>query len=63
MTHYRITQTPDGKYWVIVSPSDPELIWCGSHWGYADQSGGKPLISFPDQASAEKYAALILGGE
>ena len=46
--------------WVITSASDPDLTWHGSHWSFRDQSG-QPLISFPEEASAEHYTHVILG--
>jgi len=59
MDHYRIEQ--QDERWLIVHPRDAELIWCGSHWGYPDQSG-PPLINFPSYAAALNYASKVLGG-
>lgn len=58
MTRYQIVEQ-EGR-WVITSTRDPDLIWAGSHWAYADQSGPH-LISFSDRDAAEKYGRKVLG--
>lgn len=57
MPRYRIEQ--QDERWVIVHPRDAELIWCGSHWGYCDQSAA--LVSFATREQAEHYAVVVLG--
>jgi hypothetical protein len=52
--------TLTGRF-IIVNSRDQDLLWGGSSWLYRDQSGGTPLINFPDRASAEQYGVRILG--
>lgn len=55
---YRIEQQANG--WIIIHPSDNDLVWCGRFWADAELWGAQPE-TFISRDAALRYAEGIWG--